>query len=1132
MPKGHIMNFARYSFLIIPCLLSASFVLWNPATAAQEPSKELFAIGKMDNSIAELALAPDGHQRFSEDGFYAVGWSDGARDWPYVHPGPSDRWAGGRAHAFEIRFGLKTAPTTGTGRLQIDLADVHSKQPPKLRIDINGKSFKRVLFKGSGNEDVLTGKAVHGKEHVFKIKFDANLLRAGENSITITNQEGSWFLYDGLALETPVETVLNGDFQPALTIGDIQSPPVLYDDAGSLQQPLNIPLRYFGPPQNAEVHLPGQAPQTHRLESGNQMVELRMAAVETEVSGPLKLLLNETVVAEQEISLHPVRKWDVHMLHHTHLDIGYTHLQSDVEKLQWQHLEQALELAKATADYPPESRFKWIPEGLWAMEGYLNQATEKQKTAFFDAVKAGSIGLDALYGNELTALCRPEELLELTSLARRISRQYDIPIDSAMITDVPGYTWGMVPTLVQSGVRYLSIGPNSTHRIGFTRSVWSDKPFYWVSPSGKEKLLCWMAGKGYSWFHTGLNFSAITKKAQDEPILDYLNELETGDFPYDIVQIRYNIGSDNGPPDPTLPDFVRDWNERYAYPKMRIVTSSQSFHAFEERYANVIPEVSGDFTPYWEDGAASSARETSINRDAAERLVQAQSLWALLRPEEYPADDFWNAWRDVILYDEHTWGAWNSISDPESEFALGQWSRKQAFALDGEQQSRQLLARALENIQSKADVTDAVQIHNTSSWSRTDLVLLPADWKLPGDKVVDADGAPVPAQRLSTGELAFVAHDVPPLGAKQYRVVSGGAHAAGNASAQDNRISNDLLRLEIDKDTGAITQLTRNGLAGNFVHQKDGLGLNDYFYVKGRKPDKPARNAKPAITLLESGPLVATLRIESEAPGCEKLTRDVRLISGLDRVDIHTTLDKEKNYRKEGVHLAFPFNVPDGKMRIDTPWAVVHPETGQLPGSCKNYFTVQRWVDVSNEEVGVTWATVDAPLIEIGAITTDAAAVGWIETLEPSTTFYSYVMNNYWETNYKASQDGPTLFRYALRPHAAYDEAEAHRFGQDVSQPLIAVRVDASSQPAASAFRLTNDNIVLTAFKPSEKGDALLIRLFNPTSAPQETRLEWGNLRATRLEQSNLFEEGGEPIVDSIQLAPWEMTTLRAMTKK
>ncbi len=86
---------------------------------------------------------------------------------------------------------------------------------------------------------------------------------------------------------------------------------------------------------------------------------------------------------------------------------------------------------------------------------------------------------------------------------------------------------------------------------------------------------------------------------------------------------------------------------------------------FEQRYGDKMPEFRGDFTPYWEDGAGSSARETALNRDSAERLVQAETLFAMLRPAKYPAERFYDAWRNVMLYDEHTWGAHDSITDPD-----------------------------------------------------------------------------------------------------------------------------------------------------------------------------------------------------------------------------------------------------------------------------------------------------------------------------------------------------------------------------------------------------------------------------------------------------------------------------------
>ena len=117
--------------------------------------------------------------------------------------------------------------------------------------------------------------------------------------------------------------------------------------------------------------------------------------------------------AEADVTLEPVRQWVIYLMHHTHLDIGYTHTQEEVEQRQMQFLDQVLELIRATNDYPPEAQFKWLPEGLWAVESYLKSAGEAKRRAFIEAVKVGRIGLDALYGNALTGLYSQEELFEL-----------------------------------------------------------------------------------------------------------------------------------------------------------------------------------------------------------------------------------------------------------------------------------------------------------------------------------------------------------------------------------------------------------------------------------------------------------------------------------------------------------------------------------------------------------------------------------------------------------------------------------------------------------------------------------------------------------------------------------------------
>jgi alpha-mannosidase len=398
-----------------------------------------------------------------------------------------------------------------------------------------------------------------------------------------------------------------------------------------------------------------------------------------------------------------------------------------------------------------------------------------------------------------------------------------------------------------------------------------------------------------------------------------------------------------------------------------------------------------------------------------------------------------------------------------------------------------------------------------------------------GDIVKDSDGKSVKSQRLSTGELAFLAQDIASLSAKRFTIQASKARRAGNAKAQGNELSNRRLVLKVDEKTGAIGSFKLKGNNIELVSRKNGLGLNDYFYVAGREPSDPKRNGQVKIRVKEQGPLVASLLIESDAPGCHNLTREVRIIDGLNRVDIINIIDKEKIYKQEGVHLAFAFNVPNGVMRMDTPFAVVQPEVDQLQGACKNYFTVQRWVDVSNRDYGVTWATVDAPLIEVGNITNDprGKTVGWLKHIEPSTTLYSYVMNNYWETNYKAGQEGPTTFRYSIMPHRRFDSGRAAKFGIESSQPLIAVPVDSNAAVQHSILSVKPAGVIVTAFKPSEDGTARIVRLFNAGGKSVKARLAWAKPAPETAWLSNLAEERLSKITKPIDMDAYEIVTLR-----
>ena len=894
-------------------------------------------------------------------------------------------------------------------------------------------------------------------------------------------------------------------FQPHMRL----EPGVLRSKAGESQM-IRVSLDNLRRGRAIQIFVENKQITSTVLGVGANVFFIPISVVKEPKAIPIFFTVNDVRISRRLVPVRPVKSRDIYILSYSHNDIGYTDLQTNIEKKQMKNLEVALDLIQKTKDYPADARFKWNMEVLWALDGYLRQASEAQRQEVIDAVRSGSLGLNGLYANFLTGLASAAEMSHFTEYARNLVRTYSLPITTALVSDVPGFSWGIVPTLAQMGVKYFSISPNPSDRIGYTLETWGDRPFYWKSQSGREKILTWVAGESYASFHEG----DLTKLG-DEKIFKLMRKLDDLEYPYDIVQLPYTVGGDNGPPDPNLSDFVKRWNERYSAPRLIIATHNQLFTEFERRYGTNLPTFSGDFTPYWEDGAASSAFETALNRQAGDRLVQAEAVWAMRSPAGFPATGFTAAWRNVMLYDEHTWGAYNSISEPDLPFVKGQWEIKRHFATDADSLSRELLeASAVSEVKMKKGER-AIDVFNTNSWERTDVVLLSAEQSEAGDQVVDAAGTPIPSQRLSTGELAILVKTIPPMSSRRLVVRKGTSQTAGDVSISGNTIENSHLSVSVNPNTGVISSFEwkRNGL--QLAPQRQGGGVNEYLYVAGTDADSIRRVSNVKVSVKEKGRLLSSLLVEADAPGCKKFSFEVRVMDGINRVDIINRIDKEGIRSKEGVHIAFPFNVPQGQIRFDVAQGIVRPEEDQLPGACKNFFSVQSWVDISNDQRGVTWATPDAPLIEIGSITAEKK---WMKDADNAQNFYSYVMNNYWHTNYKADQEGLATFRYSLQPHGEYLVEDIVRFGLGQREPLIATTASGPAKGESSLYELESFSIVAVSTTPLVPEGAWLLCLYNPTGMAHTTDVQWNRNMSVSIHASDAFGRTGEAINEGIQV--------------
>ena len=786
------------------------------------------------------------------------------------------------------------------------------------------------------------------------------------------------------------------------------------------RQSVLMTLMHFGPENTMFVTVNRRMPPLEfTVENGLNVFEIPVPSV-TETSAidlwaraykPDEMLVQELEKITQ-VAIEPIIHRDIHLVHHSHTDIGYSHLQAEVEKIQNNNIWKALELIDRTKDYPEGSRFVWNVESLWAVENFLGIASEADKQRFIAAVKAGSIALSANYANILTGLCTPEEMHWMVEYADSLRKWYGggsperfgegaLPITMAMQTDVPGMSWSMVDAYAAHGIRHLSQGPNyipdmpdGGDRIGSTLREQGDKPYWWKSTTGRDSILVWTAGQGYGGWH-GYTAGAI-KERGTRKIAAYMNDLAAKGYPYDMVQWRYNIVSDNGPVDSTLSDFVREWNEKYASPRLIIANAGTMMQEFETKYGKQIPTWSGDFTPYWEDGAYSTAKEEGEVRVLSARLTNLIEAAKVLNK---PIDPhlLYRAKRSIVMWHEHTWGAWCSISDPDAHFTTDQWRVKKAFA-----DSAGWYVEAIDT-----------ELLNDSQRNNSDSCF-----------TLIAPNLIVPCSETRT---TFRGGQFGTTKAQKKPTVA--IPTVSNPSTGGWSVLHSTL------DTKEIAAGYGRLCEWQHVKGTDELKIEKPELLHGEYYPFPVQFAwRPIAVKLDGVDSILTTRGNFEYD------------SGIFRVK--TTIHKRMVREKESLHLALPFNIPNATVRIGIGDTCITPESGRIPGSNNDFFCAQRWIDVSNDSIGVTIVCPQGAIWEVGEMVDERKVnpgkgtnpeyyKAWKTEAKSSSTIYLYALNNYWHTNFKADQEGPIVFDLYLKMHGPFKLEEARRFGLEMTRPLI-----------------------------------------------------------------------------------------------
>lgn len=148
------------------------------------------------------------------------------------------------------------------------------------------------------------------------------------------------------------------------------------------KQPLQVTVLHFGAPEKMTLAISPNIHKEFSVQNGFNVFEIPADMVTSKTDLPIKASIGKIYSLDTTVTMIPVIYREIDLVHHAHTDIGYSHIQEDVIKIHTDNIRRALQLIGKTKDYPEPSRFKWNIESAWAVENFLQEATNKERQLF------------------------------------------------------------------------------------------------------------------------------------------------------------------------------------------------------------------------------------------------------------------------------------------------------------------------------------------------------------------------------------------------------------------------------------------------------------------------------------------------------------------------------------------------------------------------------------------------------------------------------------------------------------------------------------------------------------------------------------------------------------------------------
>jgi hypothetical protein len=796
---------------------------------------------------------------------------------------------------------------------------------------------------------------------------------------------------------------------------------------------------------------------------------------------------------------------ELDLVHFSHTDVGFTDHPTVCRELYRRYLDIAVDTVLDAANRPPSERFCWTAEATMPVADWWQAATPARRKAFLRAVRTGRLEVSAVACNNTPFMDAAQWQTMLHWLPEELWRAVHPRV--AVQDDVNGFPRAAALALLDRGIHHLFTGINEdSGGVPFPRP----SAFWWKMPDGR-RLFVWLNigyGSGFDFFEPRewrrgpvpaaadtryrppragdiLRTDDASLRAAHALCLTRLRGIEQAGYRHEVltISITSQWRFDNDPPFPPLADFVAAWNRLGLQPRLRLTTVSEAMTRLEKAVGPTAPEYTGEWTDWWANGTASAPREVAASRYAKRHLAAVQSpLWGPLSARARAT--ITDLYRELCLFDEHTWGSSLSVAQPYSLDTQGQFNEKSGLAYRPMARAEWLLSQRART--KLVGAGEGLYLANPANapfrgWVRTIATCLRdeyrsledpdtgARWPLRFEPGLEPWGRPRSPADLSREDLSATFPDHAPgkvaafwvdqlagpsvkrLRLRKEAVVAEPAAertrpefergAMGWPAAARWPAMKQPLFLEGFGDLVAVQveafapRWVLADIRGQHGEARERLRREKLKDVRA-EPESEASVQETAHTIVFSQPL--------KHPHLAWATRVLELWKGEPRARLTLRLNRLSSAAPSILYVAFPLPTGDALPTLSNGGRPFTPFTDQLPGTCRDYFAIDSWATYQTADGAWLWVSRDAPLLAFGTAPTLAHLT---EPPPDRHRLLSMVFNNFWYTNFQADSHGIMEFQFDLVWRDRLEKPAADLAAALLTEPVVLINPPQSEDP-------------------------------------------------------------------------------------